>query len=97
MEDVASISASPVHRLLPADAVGGLLVKQFPELGLVVCGQSNVSLCQVDLQRVVESESRSPAPTSSALWDECDHFAHGGVLTAQCVTGPTQSIPRKLL
>ena len=68
MEDVASISASPIYHLLPADAVSGLLAKHIPELGLAMCRQNHVSLCQVGLQRVVESEIRSPAPTSSALW-----------------------------
>ena len=38
MEDVASISASPVDCLLPAISVDGLLMKQCPKLVLAACG-----------------------------------------------------------
>ena len=70
MEDVASISASPIYHLTPADSVGGLLAKPNPELGLAAYRQSHTSLYQVGLQRVIKSEVRSPAATSSALWNK---------------------------
>ena len=98
MEDVASILASPLDDvLLPVYAVGGLLLQQSPELVLVACVKHNVPFCQVNLERVVKPQPRSPAPTGTALGYEGEHLAEDDILAAECMSNPAKPVVCKLL
>lgn len=89
-----SISAYPVHQLLPSNAVCGFLTQQLPEFEVVMCVYINVALRQICQQCIVETKFRSAASVCSAFRSKHQHLQNS-VFTVKSVIRQPQSVTSK--